>query len=129
RRQAGRRRARGPAQPRRRHESGRVQGRVRADARERAGRPMSRNVSGQAYALTVLTPIKDGQAAALIAHLDALGEGDASPLSRVPGTHIARWVVIDDVKFQGHGQRHHDKLTAQRLLLSSNFDGDLDVYL
>ena len=90
---------------------------------------MSRNVSGQAYALTVLTPIKDGQAAALIAHLDALGDGDASPLSRVPGTHIARWVVIDDVKSQGHGQRHHDKLSAQRLLFSSNFDGDLDVYL
>lgn len=90
---------------------------------------MSRNVSGQAYALTVLTPIKDGHAAPLVEHLNALGEGDASPLARVPGTHIARWVVIDDVKFQGHGQRHHDRLGAQRLLFSSNFDGDLDGYL
>jgi len=90
---------------------------------------VSRNVSGQAYALTVLTPIKDGHAEPLIEHLEALGDGDASPLSRVPGTHIARFVVIDDVKFQGHGQRHHDKLGAQRLLFSSNFDGDLDVYL
>ena len=90
---------------------------------------MSRNVSGQAYALTVLTPITDGHQQALTDHLNALGEGDASPLSRVPGTHIARWVVIDDLKFQGNGQRHHDTLSAPRLLFSSNFDGDLDVYL
>ena len=90
---------------------------------------MSRNVSGQAYALTVLTPIKDGHAQPLTEHLNALGEGDASPLSRVPGTHIARWVVIDDVKFIGHGQRHRDHLSASRLLFTSNFDGDLDRYL
>jgi hypothetical protein len=90
---------------------------------------VSRNVSGQAYALTVLTPIKDGHAEPLTEHLNALGDGDASPLARVPGTHIARFVVIDDVKFQGHGQKHRDKLAAQRLLFSSNFDGDLDVYL
>ena len=40
---------------------------------------MSRNVSGQAYALTVLTPILDGHAAELTAHLDALPEGDGEP--------------------------------------------------
>ncbi|HET8754769.1 MAG TPA: hypothetical protein VFM58_02090 [Solirubrobacteraceae bacterium] len=90
---------------------------------------MSRNVSGQAYALTVLTPIKDGHAQPLAEHLNTLGDGDASPLARVPGTHIARWVVIDELKFQGHGQRHHDTLSAPRLLFSSNFDGDVDVYL
>jgi hypothetical protein len=90
---------------------------------------VSRNVSGQAYALTVLTPIKDGHQQALTDHLEALGDGDASPLARVPATHIARWVVIDDLKFQGAGQRHRDTLDAPRLLFSSNFDGDLDVYL
>jgi len=90
---------------------------------------VSRNVSGQAYALTVLTPILDGHAAELTAHLDALPEGAASPLARVPGTHLGRWVVIDDVKFQGHGQRHRDKLSAARLLFTSNFDGELDPYL
>jgi hypothetical protein len=90
---------------------------------------VSRNVSGQAYALTVLTPIVDGQQQALTAHLESLGDGDASPLARVPGTHIARWVVIDDVKYQGAGQRRRDKLSAPRLLFSSNFDGDLDAYL
>jgi hypothetical protein len=90
---------------------------------------MSRNVSGQAYALTVLTPILDGHAAELTAHLDALPEGDASPLARVPGTHLGRWVVIDQVKYMGHGQRHRDSLTAARLLFTSNFDGELDPYL
>jgi hypothetical protein len=90
---------------------------------------VSRNVSGQAYALTVLTPILDGHAQQLTAHLDALPEGDASPLARVGRTHLARWVVIDQVKYQGHGQRHRDALGASRLLFTSNLDGDLDSYL
>ena len=89
---------------------------------------MSHNVSGQAYALTVLTPIIDGHEAELTAHLEGLEEGDASPLARVPGTHIARWVVMDQVDLQGAGQRRHDALPP-RLLFSSNFDGELDAYL
>ncbi len=93
--------------------------------RERRG---GRNVSGQAYALTVLTPILDGHVEALTAHLDALPEGPESPLARVPGTHLGRWVVIDQVKYQGHGQRR-DALSASRLLFTSNFDGALDPYL
>jgi hypothetical protein len=89
---------------------------------------VSRNVSGQAYALSVLTPILDGHADELRAHLEGLAEGAASPLARVPGTHIARWVVIDDVIYQGAGQRKRDTLTP-RLLFSSNFDGDVGAYL
>jgi hypothetical protein len=89
---------------------------------------VSRNVSGQAYALSVLAPIADGQTDALAAKLDALGEGDASPVARVPGTHIARWVVIRDVIYQGQGQRKRDQLTP-RLLFSSNHDGDVGAYL
>ena len=89
---------------------------------------MSHNVSGQAYALTVLAPILDGRADELRAHLDGLGDGAASPLARVPGTHIARWVVIDDVIYQGHGQPKRDTLSP-RLLFSSNFDGDVGAYL
>jgi hypothetical protein len=46
----------------------------------------------------------------------------------VPGTHIARWVVIDDVIYQGAGQRKRDTLTP-RLLFSSNFDGEVGAYL
>jgi hypothetical protein len=90
---------------------------------------VSRNVSGQAYALTVLTPILDGHAQALTEHLEALPQGPASPLARVPGTHLARWVVIDQVRHQGHGQRRRDALADSRLLFTSNFDGPLDPYL
>jgi hypothetical protein len=90
---------------------------------------VSRNVSGQAYALTVLTPILDGHVQPLTEHLESLPEGAGSPLARVPGTHLARWVVIDEVKYQGHGQRHRDALGASRLLFTSNFDGELDPYL
>jgi hypothetical protein len=89
---------------------------------------MSHNVSGQAYALTVLTPIEHGREAALTDYLDTLGDGDASPLARVPGTHLARWVVIGQVKHQ-EGQRRRDALKAPRLLFTSNFDGELDPYL
>jgi hypothetical protein len=90
---------------------------------------MSRNRSGQAHALTVLTPILDGRREDLIAHLDTLPESGGSPFARVPGTHLARWLVIDDVKFQGAGQRRRDRLQASRLLFTSNFDGELDPYL
>ena len=89
---------------------------------------MSRNVSGQAYALSVLAPIRDGHTDELRAHLDALEEGDKSPLARAPGTHIARWVVIGGVVYQGAGQPRRDQLSP-RLLFSSNFDGDVGAYL
>jgi hypothetical protein len=89
---------------------------------------VSRNVSGQAYALSVLAPIRDGQEGPLTELLESWGDGDASPLSRVPGTHIARFVVIPDVVYQGAGQRKRDRLTP-RLLFSSNHDGELSAYL
>jgi hypothetical protein len=87
------------------------------------------NVSGQAYSLTVITPILEGHETELTAHLDQLEQGDRSPLARVPGTHLARWVVIGDVKYQGDGQRRRDHLAAPRLLFTSNFDGPRDPYL
>jgi hypothetical protein len=87
-----------------------------------------RNVSGQAYSLTVLIPIADGRERKLAEHLDALPTGDSSPLAKVAGTHFARWVVIPDVIYQGHGQRR-DHLSAPRLLFTSNFDGSLGAYL
>jgi hypothetical protein len=89
---------------------------------------VSRNVSGQAYALSVLTPILPDHEADLIAQLEAFGDGPASPLARVPGTHIARWVVIPHVIHQGGRQRKRDTLTPQ-LLFSSNHDGDVGAYL
>jgi hypothetical protein len=87
-----------------------------------------RNRSGQAYGLTVLTPILEDRVSALAAHLDTFGPQDASPLARVPGTHFARWVIVDDVIYEG-GRQRRDALKASRLLFTSNFDGPLDAYL
>ena len=87
-----------------------------------------RNVSGQAYALTVLTPVLRERINGLASHLDALPAGVGSPLARVRGTHFARWVIIDDVIYEGAGQPR-DSLSAPRLLFTSNFDGQLDPYL
>ena len=53
---------------------------------------MSRNVSGQAYALTVLTPILDGHAQELTEHLEALPEGPAARWRACPApTSPAGW--------------------------------------
>jgi hypothetical protein len=87
----------------------------------------SHNVSGQAYSLTVLTPVLQGRESALARRLNGLGAGPQSPLAGVPGTHFARWVVIDDVVYEGQGQRDH--LERARLLFTSNFDGALEDYL
>ena len=46
----------------------------------------------------------------------------------MPGTHFARWVIIEDVVYQG-GRQRRDNLKASRLLFTSNFDGPLDAYL
>ena len=87
-----------------------------------------RNRSGQAYGLTVLTPVLEDHVSPLAAHLGALGTAEASPLARVPGTHFARWVIVDDVVYEG-GRQRRDALTAARLLFTSNFDGPLAGYL
>jgi hypothetical protein len=88
----------------------------------------NRNHSGQAYSLTVITPILADHESALAAYLDGLGPEAASPLARVPGTHFARWVMLDDVVYEG-GRQRRDALKAARLLFTSNFDGPLDAYL
>jgi hypothetical protein len=87
------------------------------------------NISGQAYALTVITPVIDGHEPVLAQYLDGLESGDGSPLAGVRGTHFARWVMIDDVVFEGPDQGDRDHLRHARLLFTSNFDGELDPYL
>jgi hypothetical protein len=83
---------------------------------------------GQARALTLLAPVDPGRASDLTAHLDGLPGGADSPLARVHGTHFARWVVLDQLVYQGPPQRR-DTWKAPRLLFTTNFDGPLDAYL
>jgi hypothetical protein len=87
-----------------------------------------RNTCGQAYGLTVVTPIVQGRESSLVRLLDALESGAESPLARVPGTHFARWVVMGDVAYEGAPQ-HRDHLDLGRLFFTSNFDGEPTPYL
>jgi hypothetical protein len=86
------------------------------------------DVSGQARALMVLTPVVPGRQDALRSYLEALPAAEGSPLSGVPSTHFARWLVIDELVHEG-GPQKPDKLSCPYLLFTSNFDGELDAYL
>jgi hypothetical protein len=87
----------------------------------------SPNIAGQTYALMIWTPIRPGVEDALRAHLEGLGHG-ASPLAKLPRTHMARWLIVPDMPV---APRTHarDPLGDQYLLFTSNFDGDVDSYL
>jgi hypothetical protein len=84
--------------------------------------------SGQALALTVLAPITAGRESALADVLNDLAPLEGSPLARVPGTHFARFVVIDAPVYEGAPQKR-DSWKASRLLFTSNFDAPLERYL
>ena len=82
--------------------------------------------SGQAGALTVLTPIAPGAEPELRAYLDGLRAGP-SPLARLARTHFGRWVIVGDLAAED--ERRPDRLTGPYLLFTASFDGSLDSYL
>ncbi len=86
------------------------------------------NTSGQAYALMVMTPVRDGEQDALRRYLEGLPSGARSPLARLGGTHFARWLVLPDLVYQGAPQER-DSLSSAYLIFTSNFDGELERYL
>jgi hypothetical protein len=90
----------------------------------------SANVSGQAYGFLAMTPIKPGEEVALKAYLEGLRTRGERPLSKVPRTHMARWVVLERFNcLPSYKQRRAETLAIPSLVFSSNFDGDLDSYL
>jgi hypothetical protein len=89
--------------------------------------PLNANRSGQACALTVMTPVMPGHEERLRAHLEALPQ-DGSPLASLPRTHFARWVIVRGF-VREPGQRHEDRLHCPYLLFTTNFDGRLSSYL
>ena len=92
------------------------------------------NTSGSAYGLTVLSPIADDRGkvpsttAQLRAFLGTLGRGVDSPFARMLEHHFIRFVVIDDVFFEGYPAKV-DHLRSPYLLFTSDFNGDLHAYL
>ncbi len=87
--------------------------------------------------LTFLSPIKpdDGSGHKVGNHtmairrlLDALPNGADGPLARIPTTHLARWVVVDDLPDEGHPAAE-DHLRSSYLLFTVNCDGGPDAYI
>ena len=102
------------------------------------------NVSGNAYALTILSPIKNGYTSDEIAYADLIRDRlqgwnteENSPMSKVPQTYLCRYFVLDDVyteSYPGAGALpKEDHLKSRYLVFSCNFHGgpkaDLDGYL
>jgi hypothetical protein len=89
--------------------------------------PLTSNTLGQAYALTVLTPIlpaAKGDLCALLAGFDP----DDSPLAGLDRTHFARWVVMNDF-VNDPSQPTEDHLACAYLLFTATLDGEIDSYL
>jgi hypothetical protein len=78
------------------------------------------DVNGNATALTVITPIAPGHEDALRGYLESLPRRDG-PLARLPGTHLGRWVIVDELD--------GEELPGAYLIFTSNFGGPLDPYL
>jgi hypothetical protein len=116
------------------------------------------NVSGNAYALTILSPIRDGHLGEVAycdevrSRLDSWNFLQNSPMAKVPNTYLCRFLVLDDVFtesqagtdffgtlfdflsiFSDRARRRalprEEHLKSRYLVFSSNFHGDLDTYL
>jgi hypothetical protein len=99
------------------------------------------NKSGNAYALTILCPIRHGvpttcaegmegqtHAACLRNELQQVRVSESSPMALVPNTYLSRFYILTDVPYQGKPAiREH--LKSNYLVFSVNFHGDLEPYL
>ena len=100
------------------------------------------NTRGNAYGLTVLSPIKPGivsaesgllnvgqsNVSALREHLEGFKLNAGSPFAKVPNTYLARLYVLNDVFYQGKPATY-EHLASQYLVFDSNFHGKLEPYL
>jgi hypothetical protein len=89
--------------------------------------PLTRNTLGQAFALTVLTPVRPDAEDDLCAVLASFDE-HGSPLAALGRTHFARWVIVKDF-INDPSQRTEDHLDCPYLLFTATLDGALDSYL
>ena len=73
--------------------------------------------------LTVLTPVHPGREERLSAYLRAIPQDEGSPFRRLPGTHFARWVVVDRLREGYLGAPFPPTpLRGSYLLYTSTFD-------
>jgi len=84
----------------------------------------SRSRGGRSYAFTSLTPIREGCAGGLAAHLADLPMGSESPLAHMPYVHLARWLILDHLKTDWPGApRRPTRLRSDYLLFTAMITG------
>lgn len=87
-----------------------------------------------AAGLTVLCPIingSDGQqsyAMRIREHLQDMPLDENSPMAKIPNTYLCRFYVLNDVFYEG-AAAEEEHLKSKYLVFSTNYYGDLDVYL
>jgi hypothetical protein len=100
------------------------------------------NQMGNAYALTLLCPIRHGvpqefppgmegqTCAACVRYLlqDVMRVSEDSPMARVPNTYLSRFYILEDVPYQGK-PAVLEHLKSNYLVFSANLHGDLDMWL
>ena len=92
------------------------------------------NQNGNVYGLTILSPIIDDESATPPTTCRSASTSPTCPpakrvpLRSLPGTHLARLVVMDDVIYVGV-PACEEHLNSKYLVFESNCDGDLDSYL
>ena len=88
------------------------------------------NVSGQASSFLAMTAIKPGEVDALRDYLQGFRDRGERPFDKVPGTHMARFVIVEKFNCKkAYRQRHDETLACASLCFSSNLDGPIDAYL
>jgi len=102
------------------------------------------NTSGDAYGLTTLIPIKNGNVeskndVSYASYVREILQGwpsneyadapcELSPMAKVPNTYLCRFYVLNDVFYEGR-PAVLENLKSKYLVFSSNFYGDRDTYL
>ena len=100
------------------------------------------NQMGNAYALTLLCPIRHGvpkefpdgmegqTCAACVRYLlqDVMRVSVDSPMARVPNTYLSRFYILEDVPYQGK-PAVLEHLKSNYLVFSAEFHGDRDTWL
>lgn len=92
------------------------------------------NTSGNAYALTALIPIRQGQENNIAYdkcvrdQLSQWGVNENSPMAGVPNTYLCRFYLLNDVFYQG-SPAEEEHLKNKYIVFNTNFYGDLEDYL
>jgi hypothetical protein len=99
-------------------------------SKRRKGRQNPVNTNGQASGFLSMTAIKPDEVDALREYLEGFRDRGERPFDKVPGTHMARFVIVEKFNCKpAYKQRKPETIACASLCFSSNLDGPIDAYL